>query len=148
VFGIGWTEFIVISLVLLIFVGPRHLPAVFRKTGMIINELKNASRELRNQVSQEVRELEDVIGDVKSPQALIRDLELDITDEGSPYAEVRRAEAEIKEEIVSIKESIENKGSSPASENRAPDNSPVSKETGATKTVAPAAETKTFKKDG
>ncbi len=35
-FGIGWSEFVLIALVLLIFVGPKHLPSVLKKAGMVI----------------------------------------------------------------------------------------------------------------
>ena len=120
-FGIGWTEFIVIAFVLLIFVGPRHLPGVLRKVGLVISELKNASRELRTQVTEEVRDLERAVGSVKSPQAFMEDLGKELTEEvGSPYDEIYKAEAAVKEEVSSIKASIE-ETSSPKSRDASPD---------------------------
>ncbi len=96
-FGIGWTEFIVIALVLLIFVGPQHLPGVLRKMGLIINELKNASRELRNQINEEVRDLEQSVGPIKTPKDFMRGLEQEVTDDiGSPYDEIYKAESAVK----------------------------------------------------
>ncbi len=112
-FGIGWTEFVVIAFVLLIFVGPRQLPAVFKKAGQIIGELKAASRDLKNQVSSEVREIEEGL------RAASKDLKDDIEQEldlevGSPYdavyrgeAALERGKAALKNEIQSLKESVE-----------------------------------------
>ena len=101
-FGIGWSEFVLIALVLLIFVGPRHLPAVLKKAGMVIGELK-----LQHQVSEEVRDIERSIGDIKSPDALLRDLTDDIS-EGlkDPYEEIRRSEAAFQAELHTIKTEI------------------------------------------
>ena len=65
--GIGWTEFILIAVVLLIIVGPKHLPAMFRKLGKITAEFRAASRELRNQIALEDEELE-------SPREIMRAL--------------------------------------------------------------------------
>lgn len=106
-FGIGWTEFVVIAFVLLIVVGPKHLPGVLKKTGMIINELKNASRELREQVSEEVRDLEKAVGPVPSPKSYIEDLGKEFTEAvDSPYAELLDTESSVKEEISSIKDNL------------------------------------------
>ena len=55
-FGIGWTEFIVVALVLLIFVGPKHLPGMLKKFVEIVGELKSASREFRSQIEEEMGE--------------------------------------------------------------------------------------------
>lgn len=119
-FGIGWTELVVIAFVLLIFVGPRQLPGMFRKAGQLIGELKAASRELRNQVTTEVRDLEDGFRDSVSPRDIVSDLKSDLEFEvGSPYAAIHRSEAalkkgkeRLKEEIQSIKQSIEEDGES------------------------------------
>jgi sec-independent protein translocase protein TatB len=121
VFGIGWTEFIVIAFVLLIFVGPRQLPAMFRKLGQVIGELKSASQELRNQVSNEVRDLEADLRESVSPDELIHNIRDDMSFEGdSPYDAARRGEAALKrgketlsKEIQSIKESIEGRDDAP-----------------------------------
>lgn len=110
-FGIGWSEFVLIALVLLIFVGPRHLPSVLKKAGIVIGELKRASRELQHQVSEEVRDIERSIGDVKSPNALLRDLVDDIG-EGfkDPYAEIRESEKTFQAEMKTIKSEIKDAG--------------------------------------
>ena len=116
-FGIGWSEFVLIALVLLIFVGPRHLPAVLKKAGMVIGELKRASRELQHQVSEEVRDIERTMGDIKSPDALLRDLSDDIKDgfkEGfkDPYDEIRQSDAAFQAELRNIQTEIKSAGQS------------------------------------
>lgn len=107
-FGIGWSEFVLIALVLLIFVGPKHLPVVLKKTGIVIGELKRASRELQQQVSEEVRDIERSVGDIKSPKTLLRDLADDIS-EGfkDPYADIRQTEKTFQAEIKNIKTEIQ-----------------------------------------
>lgn len=97
-FGIGWTEFIIIALVLLIFVGPKNLPPLFRKIGTIVAEFKNASRELRNQIDMEVADLE-------SPRQIVRDIGKDILDKAAnPYEEIQEAERKIKEADIKMRE--------------------------------------------
>ncbi len=122
-FGIGWSEFIVIMLIVLIFVGPKHLPEVLRKVGKVIGDLKRASIELQSRVSEEVRDIERSIGDVKSPKAILRDLEQDIRENlkdpydevgkdikdsfKDPYAEVRQTEKAFQEELKGIQNKID-----------------------------------------
>jgi sec-independent protein translocase protein TatB len=92
VFGIGWTEFILIAVVLLIIVGPKHLPAVFRKLGRITAEFRSASRELRNQIEIEADDLE-------SPGKVVRDLERDMVDAvTSPYAELAEEQRKLRKD--------------------------------------------------
>ena len=110
-FGIGWTELILIALVLLIFVGPRQLPGVLKKLGGIVAELRSASRELQIQVSDEMREIRKDVGDVPSLSKFARDMAEDLIAEGeSPYDEVRAAEEEARAEIDSIKADLVNEG--------------------------------------
>ncbi len=114
-FGIGWTEFVLIALVLLIFVGPRQLPGVLKKVGGIIAELRTASRELRDQVADEVRDIENTIGSVSSPSTMVRDMAKDlIEDVGSPYDDIRRAEEDARREIDSIKKDVTSDGAGDA----------------------------------
>jgi len=94
VFGIGWTEFIVIALVVLVFVGPRNLPPLLRKLGSIMTEFKAASRELRDQIDAEVKDL-DI-----SPRKMARDIEKQVLEEvGKPYEELRQADRELRKDL-------------------------------------------------
>ena len=93
-FGIGWTEVIIIALVLLIFVGPKNLPPLFHKAGTLMREFKSASRELRNQLDIEVRDLD-------SPRELVRDIGKDLFKEVSdPYEEIKAEERKLKQELL------------------------------------------------
>ena len=95
-FGIGWTEFIVIALFLLVFVGPKHLPGLLRKLGRITAELRSASRELRNQISIEV-------DDIESPSQIARDVGQAALDSvNAEYEDVRAADAELRKELEEL----------------------------------------------
>ncbi len=101
-FGIGWTEFIVIALVLLIFVGPKNLPPLLRKVGGIMAEFKSASRELRNQLDVEVKALE-----LDQAKEAIEDFGKDALGEAArPYEELKKADREIKRSMLEAHEEI------------------------------------------
>jgi len=101
VFGIGWAEFILVALVLLIFVGPKHLPSMLQKFGQIVSELRSASRELRSQIEVEVK-------DIESPGKIARDIGRDMMrDMPSPYNEIRETEEQLKQTIDDTKESLQ-----------------------------------------
>ena len=107
-FGIGWTELIMIALVLLIFVGPRELPGMMQKVARIIAEFRSASRELRNQVTEEVRDIERSMGDIPSPSKIIKDIPNDLLESinESPYKDAVDAKKEITTEIEDIKNNL------------------------------------------
>ncbi len=90
-FGLGWMEIIVIALILLIFVGPKNLPAMLRKAGSLMNEFKTASRDLRNQLEAEAKAM-----DLESPATIVKDA---IKDMPSPYEEIQKAEEKIQKDI-------------------------------------------------
>lgn len=118
-FGIGWTELIVIALVVLVFVGPKNLPPLLRKVGGIMSELKSASRELRNQLDAEVRDL-DI-----SPKDMVREIEDDVRKAAEdPYEEARRADREIRDSLRSadgqIKGELRQDGSGKGAKPEAP----------------------------
>ena len=46
-FSMGWSEILLIGLVLLVFVGPDRLPLVLRSAGRIFGQLRRAADELR-----------------------------------------------------------------------------------------------------
>jgi sec-independent protein translocase protein TatB len=101
VFGIGSTEFILVALVLLIFVGPKHFPSMLRKFGRLVGELRSASRELRNQIEVEA-------GDIESPSKMVKDLTRDIAEDmPSPYDEIQKAVDETKQEIGGTQNEVE-----------------------------------------
>lgn len=92
-FGIGWTEVVLIALVVMLCVGPKEIPALMRKVGRLATELKTASRDLKAQIELEVRDLEKeaLAGDEKdapSPVKVLEDAGRDLVrDVTSPYGE-------------------------------------------------------------
>ncbi len=54
IFGIGLAEVLVVLVIALIVVGPRRLPEISRKMGILIRRLKLATTELSSNLSQEI----------------------------------------------------------------------------------------------
>ncbi|MDD5305955.1 MAG: Sec-independent protein translocase protein TatB [Deltaproteobacteria bacterium] len=82
-FGIGWTELVVILFVMLVAVGPKQLPGMARKLGKLVAELRQSARELRNQIDVEISDLE-------SPSEIAKSVGREIMkDLPSPYDEAR-----------------------------------------------------------
>ncbi|MFQ5465403.1 MAG: twin-arginine translocase TatA/TatE family subunit [Thermodesulfobacteriota bacterium] len=53
-FGIGFTELVLIAIAALIFIGPRKLPEIARVAGKAFAEFKKATDELKGQVADQV----------------------------------------------------------------------------------------------
>ncbi len=98
-FGIGWSEFILIALVLLVFVGPKHLPSVLKKFGLVVGEIKRAGRELQTQVTEEIRDIEQNVGDIRSSETMFKNIIDEISDDiKDPYSEAYHSKKEDKED--------------------------------------------------
>lgn len=77
---VGWTEILVIAIVLIIVVGPKDLPQMLRTFGQMVSKLRGMAGEFRQQFDEALREadLDDVrktIGDAQklNPMNAIRD---------------------------------------------------------------------------
>jgi sec-independent protein translocase protein TatB len=93
VFGIGWTEAVFIAIIVLLFVGPKHLPGMMRKVGKLVGDLKSASRELQNQLDLETR-------DIRASGGIVSDLKRETLDlVKSPYEEARRMDEKIRRDL-------------------------------------------------
>ncbi len=55
-FGIGWSEMVLIAVVALIFIGPKELPAVLRNVGKWVTAARNMAREFQGHVDDLVKE--------------------------------------------------------------------------------------------
>jgi Tat protein translocase TatB subunit len=64
-FGIGTTELFVIFIILLVVFGPKQLPKLARSLGRALNDFKDASRELKDNLMEETREFKSEIENVK-----------------------------------------------------------------------------------
>lgn len=60
-FGIGFSELIVIAIVALIFVGPKRLPEVMRQAGKLFVHVRRTANDVKGTFDQVVREAEDDI---------------------------------------------------------------------------------------
>lgn len=77
---IGWTELVVIAIVLIIVVGPKDLPPMLRAFGRMTSKMRGMASDFRRQFDEALREadLDDVrktISDAQSlnPTAALRD---------------------------------------------------------------------------
>lgn len=57
-FDIGWTELLVIAVVMIIVVGPKDLPAMLRTMGRYVGKLRRTASEFRGQFEDAIRESE------------------------------------------------------------------------------------------
>jgi len=55
-FDIGWTELLVIAVVMIIVVGPKDLPAMLRTMGRYVGKLRRTASEFRGQFEDAIRE--------------------------------------------------------------------------------------------
>jgi len=57
-FDISWTEFALIGVVALVFIGPKELPAVLRTVGQYTRKVRSMAAEFQNQFQEAMREAE------------------------------------------------------------------------------------------
>ncbi|MGE0232351.1 MAG: Sec-independent protein translocase protein TatB [Flavobacteriaceae bacterium] len=67
-FDIGWSEMLVIAVVLIVVVGPKDLPRVLRSFGRYAGQLRRMAGDFQRQVNDAIREseLDDVRRDIES----------------------------------------------------------------------------------
>jgi len=70
-FGIGWTELLIISIVAIVVVGPKDLPRLMRTFGDYAGKLCRMANELKQQVDEAMREVEFV--KVRKAVEILRD---------------------------------------------------------------------------
>jgi len=57
-FGIGWTELLIIAIVAIVVVGPKDLPRLMRTFGHYAGKLRRMANEFKQQVDEAMREAE------------------------------------------------------------------------------------------
>jgi len=62
-FDISWTEFLLIGIVALVFIGPKELPGVMRTLGQYTRKIRGMAADFQNQFQEAMREAE--MGDLK-----------------------------------------------------------------------------------
>jgi sec-independent protein translocase protein TatB len=85
-FDISWTEFLLIGVVALIFIGPKELPAVLRTLGQWTRRIRSMAADFQSQFHEAMREAEmadlkkqvdDIAHDIKSYDPL-KDVRADV----------------------------------------------------------------------
>jgi sec-independent protein translocase protein TatB len=85
-FDISWTEFLLIGVVALIFIGPKELPAVLRTVGQWTRRIRSMAADFQGQFQEAMREAEmadlkkqvdDIAHDIKSYDPL-KDVRADV----------------------------------------------------------------------
>jgi sec-independent protein translocase protein TatB len=85
-FDISWTEFLLIGVVALIFIGPKELPAVLRTIGQWTRKVRSMAADFQSQFQEAMREAEmadlkkqvdDIAHDIKSYDPL-KDVRADV----------------------------------------------------------------------
>jgi sec-independent protein translocase protein TatB len=86
-FGIGWSEFVVIGVVALIAIGPKELPGVLRMVGQSLGKIRRMANEFQGQFQEAMREAE--MADVRKD---LEELTSSATDIGKidPLADANR----------------------------------------------------------
>ena len=70
-FGIGWTELLIIAIVAIVVVGPKDLPRLMRTFGHYAGKLRRMANEFKQQVDEAMREAELV--EVRKAIEILRD---------------------------------------------------------------------------
>jgi sec-independent protein translocase protein TatB len=86
-FGIGWSEFVVIGVVALIAIGPKELPTVLRTVGFWVGKVRRMANEFQGQFQEALREAEmaDVRKELEEISAQATDIKFD-----DPVAEANK----------------------------------------------------------
>lgn len=87
-FGIGFTELIIILIVALLVVGPERLPEMARQLGTIVRDLRRMYNNLRSDLGPEFDEIEQGIRDLRSlnPREQVRNYGRSLLDDLSSDA--------------------------------------------------------------
>lgn len=96
-FGIGFSELIVIAIVALIFVGPKRLPEVMKQAGKLFVHVRRTANDVKGTFDQVVREAENEVRKEEAdqmrqlmtgtkPVTTVKAIDAGIIDGGQPMA--------------------------------------------------------------
>lgn len=97
--NIGWTEFIVILAIALIFFGPRRLPGIAQALGRSLREFQKALNEVKSEIAQAGREA-DAGAEVRRsfPDTRVPPQPAERTEPSAARESDREVEIEVEEE--------------------------------------------------
>jgi len=99
-FDIGWTEMLVISVIAILVVGPKDLPAMLRTVGQFVGKAKRMAREFQTQFDDAVRD-----SDLDEVRKSFEDLK-----SANPTGEIGKALNPLKEAADDLKNTVEKSG--------------------------------------
>jgi len=94
-FGIEWSEYIVIGVVALIVIGPKELPAVLRAVGQWTTKIRRMATEFQSQFQEAMREAE--MADLKKEVDSLHDVAKGLTSGFDPLYDPETAKWEPKD---------------------------------------------------
>src|SRR6516164_2369535 len=106
-FDISWTEFLLIGVVALIFIGPKELPAVLRTMGQWTRKVRSMAADFQGQFQEAMREAE--MADLKKQ---VDDIAHDI----KSYDPLKEVRTDVEAASKDIQSSLEKPVATPASE--------------------------------
>lgn len=67
-FGIGFGELILLSVIVLILIGPKQLPEVMKSVAKVVKDLTQAKTEIHRSINQDetIRSVKDTVTDMRS----------------------------------------------------------------------------------
>lgn len=74
-FGISFSELIIIAFAALLIIGPKDLPQVLRKLGKYVGKIKNMGSEFMDALNQEIDEPKKYVKDLKGNLQQTYDIE-------------------------------------------------------------------------
>lgn len=96
-FELGWTEMLVIAIVLIVVVGPKDLPKMLRTFGRMMGKMTSMAGDFRKQFDEAMREaeLEDVKKTIDSARKL------------NPTSEIRKALSPMEKAAEDVRKGLE-----------------------------------------
>jgi sec-independent protein translocase protein TatB len=96
-FEVGWTEMLVIAIVLIVVVGPKDLPRMLRTFGKTTAKMRSMAGEFRKQFDEALKEAE--LDDVKTLASDMRKL--------NPAADIRKALSPMESAAADLKAGVD-----------------------------------------
>jgi len=81
-FGLGFSEILIIAIIALVFIGPKQLPQAMKTIGKFVREVTKAKEEFKQTVDHDdsLRSMRDTVDEVKSNiQEKINQVKSDVT---------------------------------------------------------------------
>ncbi|MGB3896964.1 MAG: Sec-independent protein translocase protein TatB [Mesorhizobium sp.] len=132
-FEVGWTEMLVIAIVMIVVVGPKDLPNMLRTFGRTVAKLRSMAGDFQKQFNDALKEAE--LEDVKKSVDALRGL--------NPAAEIKKQLNPFEQAAADVRSGLDNamKPKPAADATSAPEEKPVEtlKADGAAEAPAPAA---------